>query len=165
MKLKLNSYEKFPQTVWWSLSMWTGSSPWSPWLWNNFFPFDKCQMVTLRGKGSPILSATTWVADADLSAQILRPKHSQTVSIPLATRFLCLSHLFSWCVDTWKERNSRAMRKKSKIKISEWASILVTEYWPIHGEIATTEPVPKQFHSRLQRTGAEHGAVIPKEIS
>jgi hypothetical protein len=56
-------------------------------------------------------------------------------------------------------------KKKSKKRISESASILVTKYRPVHSEIATTRPVPKQRHSRLRRTSAKHGSVIPKEIS
>jgi hypothetical protein len=95
-------------------AVWTGSSLWPPWLWNNFFALDKCQMATPQGKGCLTLSTTTRAADVDLSTQIMWPKHLKTVPVPLATRFFCLSYFFSWCVGTWKERNPRAMRKKVK---------------------------------------------------
>ncbi len=131
--------------------MWTDSFQWLPWLWNNFIPLYRCQMVIPQGKSCLTLSTTTQVANANLSAQILWPKHPQTVLVPLATRSLCLLRFFSCCAGTWRERTSHAMReKKSKIKIYEWSSILVTEYRPVHNEIAMTKPVPKQRHLRLK---------------
>ncbi len=65
-----------------------------------------------------------------------------------------LSHAFLFVLCRYLEGKNftRHEKKKSKIKIYEWASILVTEYRPVHSEIATTKPVPKQRHLRLLRS-------------
>ncbi len=123
-------------------------------------------MVIPQGSSCPTLLTTTQATDANLSAEILWPKHPQTLPVLPATRSLCLLRFFSCCASSWKERTSRAMRKeKGKTKIYEWASILVTEYRPVHSEITTTKPVPKQRHLKLRRTGVKHGVAILKEIS
>jgi len=78
--------------------------------------------------------------------------------VPLSPAFLFLVCRYL------KGKKFARHEEKSKIKISEWASILITKYWLVHGEIATTDTVPKQRHSRLWRTSAEHGAAVLKEI-
>ncbi len=63
-------------------------------------------------------------------------------------------------------KGKKIRRREEKKRFFEWASIRVVEgYRHVYSEIASTKHVPEQRHSRLSRTRAKDGAIVPKKIS